>query len=48
MLENDPVYKSNNQSRGLVGSSQGVGEQYDGITWGISDEREVYAYKSES
>lgn len=44
MLENDPIYKANNQSRGLVGSMEN--DNYSGITWGISDEREVYAYKS--
>lgn len=46
LLENDPNFAANQAPRKLVGREEEEEDEYDGIDWGISDEREVYGYKN--
>lgn len=46
LLENDPYFKANNLSKKLQGSS--AKREVNGVDWGISDELDVYAYKSDN
>lgn len=50
MLENDPYFAANQVPRKLTGKQQIQEEEdeYAGIDWGISDDREVYAYKNDN
>jgi hypothetical protein len=48
MLENDPNFAANQAPRKLMGKQQEVEDEYEGIDWGISDEREVYSYKNDN
>jgi hypothetical protein len=49
MLENDPYFAANQAPRKLLGRQQAEEEdEYDGIDWGITDERAVYAHKNDS
>ena len=49
MLENDPYYKMNNKSHKLKGKpgendKKTTNNQDNGISWGIVDEEEIYAW----
>jgi hypothetical protein len=46
MIYNDPYYKVNNGSRMLQGVESAPNDTCLGVDWGISDENEVYAYRS--
>lgn len=46
LLENDPNFAANQAPRKLIGKGEEEEDEYDGIDWGISDEREVYGYKN--
>ena len=43
MLQNDPYFAANNQQRTLVGRQKVEEDEYEGINWGMTDDREVYA-----
>jgi hypothetical protein len=50
MLENDPYFAANQAPRKLMGKQQQEEEEdeYAGIDWGITDERDVYGYRNDN
>ena len=50
MIENDPYFAANQAPRKLKGrqNQEVVEDEYNGIDWGISDEREVYGHRNDT
>lgn len=42
------MFQASGGPRTLKGQQSAAVDEYEGIDWGITDEREVYAYRSDS